>query len=191
MSKSNVNDAMKKVASSFVSEEPTYDVLKEGTHRVRPVKIRITHSFLKADGSAKEGPFEWLTPTPVVAITYADINNKMVMHRHHLLGHKDYDKLTSKQKENDAYSCAENGKALFEGDRIKDEKKTQSCVSILSGVFKSFGLPIGSTLDDLQGLVDKGECEVDIVVQKADGGNFVEVAKVMPIVVTDEIQEFE
>ncbi len=112
------------------------------------------------------------------------------MERYHLRGFKKFEDLTSEQKEDEKYSSSESGYALLDGDRIVDDAKTKSCVSILSGAFHAFGLAAGSTLEDLQKVVDAREAEVDIVVKKATGGDFMEVTKVTSAVNVVEPVEF-
>ena len=174
-------EMMAAIAASFVSEESSYDVLKEGTHIAILTKLRIMHSFLKADGSEKEGSFEWKTPTPLVAITFADKKGSVVMERFHLKGYVRYDELSAKQKSAAAYSSSETGYALKGGDRIVCEKRSKDCIQILSRVFNALDMATGSTLDDLQKIVDAREKEVQIVVGKASEGDFMEVTKVSKV----------
>jgi len=179
---SKVNAMLQAVVASFVSTEVTSAILQAGTHIAQAVKVRISHSFAKADGSPKDGPFEWKTPTPLIAITFADATGAVIMERYHLQGYVRYEDLTPKQKESGKYTASEKeGYALKDGDRIVCEKKTADCINILSGVFSALGLAPGSTLDDLQAVVDARDAEVEIVVQKCNDGKSLEVAKVRPI----------
>lgn len=192
-----MNDFSKTVAkavASFKSVKAKFDVLTQGVYNVVITKMRIMHSFQKADGSPKDGPFEWKTPTPLVALTFADEKGSVVMERYHLMGYKRYAELTPKQKESGKYTASErDGFALKDGDRIEDPTKTEACIEILSRVFTAIGLPEDSDLDDLQKMIDARTGQLQIEVAQNDPedikkGVYVKKVRALPVEadVTDE-----
>ena len=166
-----VADLLKDTAENFTSVDVRSELFPVGKHKALITKLAVLSSFHNVDNSLKEKEWEWRTPNPVVALTYAN-DGYAIMHRYHILGHKHYDKLSAEQKEDNAYSPSEEGFALKDGDRIPDAENTAACRRILSGVFKAVGLPPGSGLADLEVLIQERKAEVMITVAektKPDG----------------------
>lgn len=187
MSKNSVDVAaiMKNAAESFVSKDVKSEVLPVGTHNVLLTKAIISTSFHNHDGSEKDKEYEWKDPTPVLIVSFVK-DAKAILHRFNFLGYKNYDDdLTTEEKESGEYEVSEeSGYALKDGKRVVSEKNTDACVRILSRLFSAVGLKPGSTLDDLNALIEKREAECTIVVEekkKPDGGTMLEVVATKPI----------
>lgn len=171
MSKNAINaaDVVKKAATGFVSSETGSEVLKPGEHITTIVKMRVLDSFQALDGSAKNKEFEWKTPTPLVAITFA-ADNRAIVDRFHLLGYKKYDDLTPEEKESGGYTVSEEGNyAIKDGDRIVDDENTKAAHNKLSRLFNVIGLPVGSTLEDLKEMIRERSAEAWIKVEERQG----------------------
>lgn len=167
----NAADVVKNAAHGFVSTETSSEVLKPGEHITKVVKMRIINSFQELDGSLKDKEYEWKTPTPLVALTFA-ADHRAIVDRFHLLGYRKYDDLSPEEKESGEYSVSERGNyALKDGDRIPDKENTEAAHNRLSRLFNAVGLPVGSTLDDLQEMIQEQSAEVWIKVAEEQGDN--------------------
>jgi len=171
---SNVKD-FAKIAASFISEEVTSRVLGLGDHRCVLTKAVITHSMMTNKGEVKENKeTEYEDVTGQVYVEFGSTAGEgAIAHRYQLEGFVAYEDLTPKEKESGRFTASSEGYAMIQKNgkffRINSEEKTAACHRILSQAFKVFGLPTGSTLENVQDVIDnKTEFIVNVKMNKHD-----------------------
>lgn len=161
--------------ANYQSKAPEFQRLSEGTHNVRLVSIKETNSSLNYDGSLKEKLPEYVDTTEQLAITVVSTEGKGGMtHRLNAEGFVKFDELTdeeirSKKFTNvNGYACAKNKAGKLQ--RVPDPKKTQACDNIMDQFMAATGLPEGSTLQDLDTVIEnKTEFQVVVVNDEHEG----------------------
>ena len=152
--------------------------LSVGKHLVMLLSFVITDSFKKnAAGDAKESLPEWVDPTDQLMVTFGS-KDGLITDRVNFGGYKKWDdldaaikakgKITSNGKSYPIKESATGGYVLFqennEWKRIPDEKRTKQAISRVDSLFAALHLPEGSSLEDLQAVVDsKVPVEITVV----------------------------
>ena len=174
MSNKHKRNKMRRFAS-YQSKAPEFQKLSEGTHSVRLVSVKETDSAHNYDGTLKENLPEYVDSTEQLAITVVSTEGKGGMtHRLNAEGYVKFAELTDEEIKSkkftnvNGYACARNKAGKLQ--RIPDEKKTQSCDNIMDQFMASTGLPEGSSIDDLDNVIQsKAEFQVVVINDEYDG----------------------
>jgi hypothetical protein len=177
----DVSALVKQATESFVSEETKSEVIPAGTHNVVLEQIKVDHSFNDFDGSPKSREYEWKSPNPLLAVMFKDSKGRIIVKSLHFFGYEKYEDLKPEQKKSKDYSSSADGFALFDGDRIKSDANTTKAMRNIHRLFNVIGLPTGSTIDDLQAMVDEKTAECTIKVEQETSSNDNEVLNVTSI----------
>jgi len=147
-------------ARKFTSEEVKSPILEKGKHKIRLVNFSIIHSGITNLGEIKERVTEYEDVTTQVYAEFGSTEGKgAIAHRFQIEGFKAYNKLTPDELESGKFEPSDEGYALVEKNgkkyRMPDEENTAAAIRILSQAFKAMGLPAGSTLEDMQTVIDE------------------------------------
>ena len=161
--------------SSYQSKAPEFQKLGEGTHTVRLVSVKETDSAHNYDGTLKENLPEYTDATEQLAITVVSTEGKGGMtHRLNAEGFLRFADLTDEEIKSkkftnvNEYACARNKANKLV--RIPSEKKTAQCDNIMDQFMASTGLPEGSTIADLDDVIQsRAEFQVVVVNDEYDG----------------------
>lgn len=143
----------------YKSKTPEFQQLKEGDWNVRLVRYQATDSFHNFDGSLKSNLPAYVNPTEQLVITV--VNNEGrggITHRLNMDGYVRYSELTEKELKSGkfidiaGYACAKDPKT-GEIKRIPDEARTATCEGMLDQFMAATGLPVGSTINDLDDVI--------------------------------------
>jgi hypothetical protein len=145
---------------SYKSKAPEFQQLKEGDHNVRLVRFQATDSFHNFDGSLKNNLPAYTNPTEQLVITVVNAAGKGgITHRLNLDGYVRYGELTEKELKSGkfvdigGYACAKDPKT-GEIKRVTDEARTATCEGMLDQFMAATGLPVGSSVDDLDDVIE-------------------------------------
>ena len=161
---------------NFVSTATQVNLLKAGKNQsVKISRYQMTDSRHNFDGTDKENLPEYEDGTPQLAVVFVSTTGDgVITHRYNGQGFKKYADLPAKDIQSgrfldiDGYACTRDKKGNVV--RIEDEQKTEACKSILSGLFNSLGLPVGSGMDGLDRAVQDGyELAIDVVSEDYEG----------------------
>ena len=161
--------------SSYVSKAPEFQKLGEGTHNVRLVSVKETDSAHNYDGTLKENLPEYADATEQLAITVVSTEGKGGMtHRLNAEGYTKFADLTDEEIKSkkfinvNDYACAKNKAGQLV--RVPDEKKTKSCDNIMDQFMAATGLPEGSSIEDLDEVIQsKAEFQVVVINDEYEG----------------------
>lgn len=167
---------MKAVASSFVSEEISSQVLPKGEYRCNLVKAYIIHSMMDNKGNPKENrTTEYDDVTTQLYVEFGSTENKgAIANRYNLEGFVSYEKLSDEEKESGKFTCSEDGYAMIEKNdkfyRVNSEENTAAAHRILSQAFKAMNLPVGSDINSLDKAIED-KIEFTVVVKDNEHNN--------------------
>jgi hypothetical protein len=154
--------------SSYTSRAPEFQKLPEGENTVRLASYKVTDSFHNYDGTLKSNLPGFVNPTEQLAITCVSTEGKGgITHRLNMDGYLRTEQLSDKELASgkfidiNGYACAKNAEG--EVVRLIDEERSNTCMGILDQFFASTGLPVGSTLEDLDAIIaDKTEFVIKV-----------------------------
>ena len=182
---------------NFVSKAVSGNILPVGEHRVRLAQAFETDSFRNSDGSLKADLPSWKTPTDQLYMLCVSVEGKgSIGHRLQGKAWRKFDQLTdaeiaSKKFINvDGYACvkAKDGSV----DRIPDEKGLEACSRIFDRFMNAVGLPEGSTIEDLDGVIaDKTEFLIVVVNDEYEGKDQYRIKSFKPaqaVIVTNDME---
>lgn len=169
-----------KVAQNFVSQEVSSPVLEAGEHAVRLINAAVIHSKIDNKGNPKENAdqHDYDDVTTQLYCEFGSVENKgAIAHRFNMEGFARYDDLTSEEKESGKFEVSAGPEPYAlqtnkDGSvtRVPSEKNTEAAQRILSQAFKTMGLPAGSTLDDLQTVIDEKREFIAVVREREYNG---------------------
>jgi len=168
---------------NYRSKTPMFNSLGEGEHRVKLVKYMTSDSFTNYDGTMKKDLPGHNTPCPQLIISVVAVNNSgALVHRVNLGAYRKFNELTEKELKTgkfsdiDGFACIADKSGKLQ--RIPDEEREQSCISILDQLFHALQLPEGSGLDDLDtAIAGKTEFVVNVVNEPYDGRDQMRISK--------------
>ena len=171
------------IFKNYVSKAPERVELPVGTCLVTLVSYKETNSFEMYNGEVKEKEFGWALPVNQLAVILKGVDVKGVhTHRFQEEGYLKYASLTDEEKASglytdiQGYACAVNKKNQLV--RIPDEENTKACMNILDQFFAAVGLPEGSTIDDLDTVIEAAHpFEVTIVNKPYNGEKQLRISK--------------
>lgn len=183
---------------NYRSKAPMFNSLGEGEHRVKLVKYMTSDSFTNYDGTTKKDLPGHSTPCPQLIITVVAVNNSgALVHRVNLSAYRKFNELTEKELKSgkfsdiDGFACIADKSGKLQ--RIPDEEREQSCISILDQLFHALQLPEGSGFDDLDtAIAGKTEFVVNVVNEPYDNrdqmriSKFKKVSAPVPVVSMDD-----
>lgn len=154
--------------SNYSSKAPEFQKLPEGENMVRLASYKVTDSFHNYDGTLKSNLPQFVNPTEQLAITCVSVEGKGgITHRLNMDGYLRMNQLSDKELQSgkfidiDGYACAKNKDGQIV--RLIDEERTRTCEGILDQFFSATGLPVGSTLEDLDTVIaEKAEFIVKV-----------------------------
>lgn len=157
--------------ADFRSSPP--ELLPVGKSIVRLSTYKVIDSFHDYNGQLKINRPEYVTSTEQLVVTLVATEHRGALtHRFNMDGYVKYDELTPAEKasgkfvDRNGYACAidpESGKLV----RLSDEKKEETCKSLLNNFFNAVQLPVGSTISDLDSVIaNQTKFTVDIVMDE-------------------------
>lgn len=160
--------------SDFRSSPP--ELLKEGKSLVRLSSYKTIDSFHDYNGQLKINRPEYVTSTEQLVITIVATQYRGALtHRFNMDGYVKYEELTPLEKssgkfvDRNGYACAvdpESGQLV----RLSDERKEETCRSLLNNFFNAVLLPVGSTIDDLDAVIKtRTEFVADVIMDEYNG----------------------
>jgi len=167
------------IAQNFQSVETAGQILDKGKHKVRLVNAVVLHSGITKNGEPKENyDNDYSDVTTQLYVELGSTSDEgAIAHRFNLEGFLKYESLTPSEKESGKFQPSEGPTAYaLKKDRsgnlvrVHDEENTMAAHRILSQAFKAMGLPAGSTIDDLEDVIeDRREFIADVGVETWDG----------------------
>jgi hypothetical protein len=163
---------------SFKVAKPEFQLLKEGEHVVRLLRVEVLNSFQQFNGATKDELPPWKNATPQLAITVVAAEEGKsggMTHRINGCGYRKYDDLSAKEIKSGKYEDI-NGYACYKDEdddvvREEDEERTQSCANIINQIANAMKIKEGTPL--LAGLeeaiADQTNFKVTVVNEPYDG----------------------
>lgn len=163
--KQNMFQTYKSAESQFKQLDPCVD------HPVRLARWGTINSFQNIDGTSKTKLPAWEDSTPqIFAILVSALGMGSIVIRLNGCGYEKYEDLTKAQANSGKFEKAEDyAITLQNGHMVRKENKTntESCRNILDQFFGALELPLESTIDDLDAVVED-QRQMLITVTKTD-----------------------